>query len=59
MPVPVEEVVGAALASTELAEVCGRVLEVVRTELDADAALFVRSGPPAEASVAEGHIGVR
>jgi len=50
MPVPVEEVVGAALASTELAEVCGRVLEVVRTELDADAALFVRSGPRAEAS---------
>src|SRR5262249_21051678 len=51
MPVPAEEVVGAALASTEPAEVCGRVLEIVRGRFAADAAFLVRSGSSGKASV--------
>ena len=51
MPVPVEEVVRAALTSTKPAEVCGRVLEIVRGRLAADAALLVRSASSGGGSV--------
>src|SRR5206468_562496 len=51
MPVPVEEVVRAALTSTKPAEVCGRVLEIVRGRLAADAALLLRSGSSGTGSI--------